>query len=102
MIIGVSRFDRTYPRIAASTVRRIFRSIAASRSDPFARLRFSCDPDREQSHQEMLDGWWADISSVGSSGSTFDEKFFQSVSAKFDEVVSSPIIPTLRCPVFLI
>ena len=91
----VARLSRTHPRVAASTIRRTFRSTAASRGDPSAQVKFPSDPGCALSQHEILDGWRTHFSSVSSRGSTFDDAFFQSISARFDAVVSSPTSPGL-------
>ena len=91
----VARLSRTHTRVAASTIRRTFRSTAASRGDPSAQVRFPSDRGCALSQHEILDGWRTHFSSVGSRGSTFDDAFFQSISARFDAVVSSPTSPRL-------
>ena len=74
---------------------RFHRSTAASRGNPSVQVRFPSVPDRALSQHEILDGWRTHFSSVGSRGSTFGDAFFQSISAWFDEVVSSPNILAL-------
>ena len=98
---GKTVLPSSLARNPASTIRRTFRSTAASQNDPSARVRFSSD--RAPSQQGVLDSWRTHFSTVGSSGSSLEGAIFQSVSTRFDEIVSSPIIPALfDAPIFLI
>ena len=68
--IGKTVLPSSLARTLALPLRRTFRSTAASRRDPSARVRFSCDPDRAPSQQEILDRGLTHFSTVGSSGSS--------------------------------
>ena len=64
------------------SIRRTFRSSASSQGDPSEQVRFSGQHDEAHWRQEILNSWPTHFSSVASPDSSFDEAFFQSVSAR--------------------